>query len=732
MPIRPPALDDRGFTDLVADMVRRVPAHAPEWTDIREGDPGRTLIDLFAWLGDTILYRANLIPERQRLAFLRLLGKPLRPAMPAQGLVQVTMADEAETGMTVLPMRHPILKPAHFELDSEVAVLPVEGRAFIKRRPGTLERAQLSALLDDLKQLYSISGTPEAYVTTPVFVGGAAEPAGRDFVADSIDKCLWFALLAPTPEPGVKAAVARTLGGGAQKRRVAMSVGLAPTVDALAPLEAVSTRAPIPHVWEIAPAEGDGTNYHALEILSDGTSGLTKHGVVRLLLPGDGDFGAPPNDVLGTVEAGVGDRPPRIDDPIAAARLITWVRLRPLPEARLSSLRLSWAGTNTVTVTQRKTYGRQEIGRGTGLSGQQLPLGATNVEAATLVIQVEEEEGMRVWPVIPEIAMAGPGQRACAVDSEAGTVRFGDGVNGAVPASGRAIQVAYMRAGGGDAGNLPAGSLQAVTGPDEAIKLKLNQPLPLQSGVEAETLERAEARIPAELRHGNRAVTRGDFAALAAATPGVTVGRVEVLERFKPQQRRDSLPGVVSVMVIPGRTGFEKPAPSPDRAMLETVHAWLDSRRPLGTELYVMAPEYVPVGVSAAVQLVDPATRDAVLEMVSQAIRVLLWPLVPGGPDGQGWPLGGLLDDRLIETAVARVPGVRSVAPVRMFKRTSRGAWVAVKEDSTGRGRLSLARWQLPELGMLSLSVGDTSSPTLPPPGARGGGIAVPVVPELC
>ena len=38
MPINPPALDDRGFADLVTDMLRRVPAHTPEWTDLREGD----------------------------------------------------------------------------------------------------------------------------------------------------------------------------------------------------------------------------------------------------------------------------------------------------------------------------------------------------------------------------------------------------------------------------------------------------------------------------------------------------------------------------------------------------------------------------------------------------------------------------------------------------------------------------------------------------------------------
>jgi predicted phage baseplate assembly protein len=732
MPIRPPALDDRSFNDLVADMVRRVQAHTPEWTDIREGDPGRTLIDLLAWMGDTILYRVNLIPERQRLAFLRLLGKPLRPAMPAQGLVQVTIDDPAITDLTILPMRHPIAKPVHFELDTELAVLPIEGRTYIKRRPGAAERAQLSALLNDLKELYSISGSPEAYVTTQVFVGGTAEPAGRDFVAESIDKCLWFALLAPTPEDAAKAAVRRTLGGGEKKRRVALSVGLSPTIGAVQPLEAVSTRAPIPHVWEIASAGGDGTDYLPLELLSDGTSGLTQPGVIRLLLPGDDDFGVPSNDVIGDVDAGVGDRPPRIDDPVTARRLVAWIRLRPLPIARLSTLRLSWAGTNAVTVTQRKTYGRQEIGRGSGLSGQELSLGATNVETASLVVEVEEEEGLRVWPLVADIAMAGRGQRACAVDAEAGTVRFGDGVSGAVPAPGRAIHVAYMRAGGGAAGNLAAGSLKSVTGPVPTIKLKLNQPLQLFHGLDAETLDRAEARIPAELRHGDRAVTRGDFAMLAAATPGLNVGRVEVLERFKPHQRRDKLPGVVSVMVIPSRAGTEKPAPRPDRPMLETVHSWLDARRPLGTELYVIAPEYVPLGISAAVELVDPANRDAVLEMVSEAIRLVLWPLPPGGPDGQGWPLGGMIDDRLIETAMARVPGVRNVAPITMFTRTARGAWTPVAEDKTARGRIPLEPWQLPELAMLSVAVGGTSSTTLVPPGASDGGIAVPVVPELC
>src|SRR5262249_24048705 len=97
MPILPPALDDRSFADLVDDLVRRIPVHTPEWTNPLEGDPGRTLIDLFAWLADTILYRANLVPERQRLAFLRLLGAPMRPAQPASGLIALTIDDKNAT-----------------------------------------------------------------------------------------------------------------------------------------------------------------------------------------------------------------------------------------------------------------------------------------------------------------------------------------------------------------------------------------------------------------------------------------------------------------------------------------------------------------------------------------------------------------------------------------------------------------------------------------------------------
>jgi hypothetical protein len=715
----------------VRDLVRRVPGHTPEWTNLREGDPGRTLIDLFAWLADTILYRANLIPERQRLAFLRLLGAGLRPAAPARGLIALAIDDRAASAPFTLPAGAAVEKPVPFTALTEVTVHAVTGLCVIKRRPTPEEARALADVLPDLQELYGLDRRPQGYVTTPVFAEGAAR-GGRDIAAETVDGSLWIALLAPTSAPEHREAVRAELGGGAENRRRVLNVGLAPVPDPPGPLEEIGPGRRIPHVWEITTPRGDRV---PLDVVADGSRALRDAGVIRLLLPGADDIGAPSNDVLADHRAGVGDRPPRLDDDDAAARLVCWLRMTPDPALRLTSLRLAWAGINAVGIEQRRAFGRRVLGQGTGASDLELPLGAASVEPASLRVEVEEEEGLRPWRRVADVAAAGPGERVYALDAEAGTIAFGSGLRGMVPAAGRAIHAAGFRAGGGAAGNLPAGAIQAVEAPAGAPRLKVLQPLPTTGGVEAETLAEAERRLPALLRNAERAVTAADYRALALATPGGRIGRVEVLERFDPNERGATAPGAVSVMAIPARAGLEPPAPRADRPTLEAVHDWLDARRPLATQLFVVGVDYVPVGVSAAVELVSAENREAVLDAVEQAIRLHLWPLAPGGPDGGGWPLGRALDDREIETAIGRVPGVRAVAPARLFVRdpAAGDAWRGVGEDATGRARLPLRRWQLPELAMLAVAEGDTASTTLPPlVETRDGAVAVPVVPEVC
>src|SRR3954471_19406022 len=115
MPLVPPRLDDRSFNDLVDELVARIPAHTPEWTHARLGDPGRTMMELFAWLTDTLLYRANLIPERQRLAFLSLLRLPMKPAVPARGIVTAGFEDKKITAIQVMQPLAVVKATVNFE-----------------------------------------------------------------------------------------------------------------------------------------------------------------------------------------------------------------------------------------------------------------------------------------------------------------------------------------------------------------------------------------------------------------------------------------------------------------------------------------------------------------------------------------------------------------------------------------------------------------------------------------
>ncbi|HKQ74174.1 MAG TPA: baseplate J/gp47 family protein [Blastocatellia bacterium] len=81
MPIQLPDLDDRRYKDLVEEALGMIPAHAPVWTNHNASDPGVTLVEMFAWLIEMMIYRLNRITPANTLSFLKLLNgsdwKPL-------------------------------------------------------------------------------------------------------------------------------------------------------------------------------------------------------------------------------------------------------------------------------------------------------------------------------------------------------------------------------------------------------------------------------------------------------------------------------------------------------------------------------------------------------------------------------------------------------------------------------------------------------------------------------
>ena len=750
MPIQPPSLDDRRFDDLVDDLIARIPAHTPEWTNPRLGDPGRTLIELFAWLGDALLYRANLVPERQRLVFLKLLGMGLQPAQPASGIVSLAFAQPTVLDAHTLSPQATIKGTPAFESLAETTVLPITGEAYIKRALASDEQARRSDLLQGLAKIHHISGSVKAYETTPVFAGGVAVPAGIDVFSTSADRALWIALLAPraakpVDQPATNAAVAAALGGAIP---ALLSIGVVPAITPPALFEQVSAPSAVPVQWETTRrgASALDTDYLDLDVASDTSGGLGQAGVLRLRLPARDLIWAPSNDVGVNPRAGVGDTPPRLDDADRAARLVTWIRLRPKNGALVQHLPLAWLGVNAVQVDQRNTLSGRVLGTSNGLADQSFTLPLGSVDPATLQIQVEETgRGYQPWIHVDDLAAISADAAIAReagvyeLDPEAGTLRFGDGMRGRIPDTGNRIRLGFGRFGGGSAGNVPAGTLAELQGREVggqvAPPIKVQQPLALAGGADAETLAVAEQRIPSRLRHRDRAVTADDYRALATQAPAVEVGRVEVLPRFRPSDRRFDVPGVVSVLALPVAALAPAPNPRPDRPFIERLHNYLSARTPLATELYVIGCEYVALGVSVAVTLRDGYAPDQVLQDVRDALRRLLWPLPPGGIGATGWPLGRAVRSRELEVEVARVAGVDELNGIHLFRRNASDWQKLPSIASDGAQILTLQPWQLPEL-LAVIAVEGQDVPNdlraLPNPFANENAVAVPVVPELC
>jgi uncharacterized protein len=96
-------------------------------------------------------------------------------------------------------------------------------------------------------------------------------------------------------------------------------------------------------------------------------------------------------------------------------------------------------------------------GGSTGEAGFEVHLPHRGVDAAYLLVMVEEREGWTMWSAVGDLASSGPDDARYVVDVDEdgrAVVRFGDGEHGAIPGKGSRILVSY-RYGGGATGNRP-------------------------------------------------------------------------------------------------------------------------------------------------------------------------------------------------------------------------------------------------------------------------------------
>jgi predicted phage baseplate assembly protein len=723
MPLPIPNLDDRRFDDLVAEATARIEAHTPEWSNVAPGDPGAALIDLFAWLTETILYRQNLIPLRQRRAFMNLLSMPLRPAAPASGLVCVDSGPLLPTALAagqatftagaVTFTSTTDLQPTPLQL------VPMIKAAYVDRDPKTQEN-----LISQLRTLYGID-QPTPFVSRSAF--GAD---GALALSDAVDGQVWLALVVPqslantTTPDAVRSALAGLAAKGA-----ALSIGLAPEVD-IPGFEAFDQATSLPARtlnWSLVTQDASGSVQSiALQVQKDTSRGARNTGVALLVLPNTAQLIVPPSPPNGgdPMYAGTAGLPPELPVDVPANSVVMWLTLSC---ADPSSLSLAYLAVNAAAIVAQATAINEPLGVSTGASDASFTLANMPVVPSTLVIQIWPAQGLQTpatWTQVDNFGAAGQNDTFYTLDPSAGAVTFGDGIRGQRPPPGAIVVAQTYAYGGGAPGNLAAGSIKAVHPAVGSVRHEW----PTTGGVDGESVTEAERRIPAFLAHRDRAVTPSDFQALALATPGLTLGRAEVVQGLMPGAEPDStrtgVPGVVSVFVFPNQPVAFGNGPVATLAQLQDVFAYLQQRVLIGTQLFVLSAEPVPIYASVSLELLSNADSVAVTQAVQQALANYLWALSPGGPDGGGWTLGRTVAPDELLTQAARVPGVLAADEVALYTQTAAG-WTSVVN-------VPLKPWQVPALQGVGVS-SDGSGPSAPSTAGTTSSVnLVPYVPNVC
>ncbi|WOD37091.1 putative baseplate assembly protein [Nodosilinea sp. E11] len=680
-------LDDRAFQDLVDECLLRIPRYCPEWTNYNPGDPGVTMVELFAWLTDQMLMRFNQVPRRNYVAFLELLGIRLQPPAPAHTEVTFYLAASLPTvyqiaaGVEVATERTETDEAVIFSTDRPLAIgLPLVNHLL------TADQAESTptVLTNPFANLWSRRSD------------GRWEGREQSIFNEQPQPGNSFYLVFDGQQPLEGNVVALSLSGEA-----ATSTGINPDHP--------------PRQWEawtghqwvpVLLAEGDdqtrGFSFHEL---GGGADRLHTADVI-LHLPQQ--F---PLALFGTYQG-------------------RWIRcVCTVPhhyQSRYSSsprlVRVAARSIGgTIDASQCLVIHEELLGESSGLPGQSFQVHSPPVlprrEGERLLVL--PPDGLpQLWQEVNDFADSGPADYHYTLDSLSGRIQLGPLIRepnqlkeqvyrrsrsqtrdsaltieptttatalerqyGAVPPRGAVLRMVAYRTGGGQQGNVQRHTLQIVKSAVPYVAQVTNH-VPARNGANAESLDDAVLRVPRLLRTRDRAVTPEDFEALTQQAGQGAVARALCPLNLAPT------PGLVEVVVVPQANlqGIEREvgmAPSEVAITLplrQQILAFLDERRLLGVQVALREPDYIGVAVQMEVGLApefqSPQAQQIVLQRLRRSLYRFLNPLT-GGNEGQGWPFDTPLYASDIISLVQGSEGVRYLGTVLLFElRRQEAGWM--------------------------------------------------------
>ncbi len=655
-----PSLDDRSFQDLVSEAKRLIPRHTPEWTNHNVADPGVALLELFAWMTESTIYRLNQVPDRWFVKFLELVGIRPYPAVSARTALTFWLS-------AAQPEPVPVPK-------------------------GT----QVGTLQTDERPSVVFTTEHEVVIRQPELVACVTEEAGRGEYVDRFAD-LEYERTRVRCFPGLQLDDAIYFGF---RESCAANV-LFLEIEATAIGIGIDPRKP-PLVWEawtgdeweqaeIEPAAHRPGGLSRDDPGGDRTGGLNRDGSILMFMPFQHAA-----DTLGGIRA-------------------HWLRARLIegdptyevsPEIR--ALRVQSLG-GQARARHSLAAPAEVLGRSDGEPGQVFRVEHTPVlpRSADETVRVITPEGATTWTEVTHFGTSGPDDLNYVWDSTTGEIRFGPEVkdparggrarrHGAVPPRDAEITVSGYRYGGGEIGNVGAGTLAVMRSTIPFIERAENRKR-ATGGVDPETVDNAKVRGPLTLATGGRAVTASDFERL-------TIEAARSVARAKcPRVEDPRRP--IRVLVVP-RVDVDPQELTLDDLRLDDelvddISDYLGERKLLGRRVVIGEPEYVGVSVVARVVAEPGSAGDAGDDVTPSQLKALqqrcldsLYRFIDplqGGPDGSGWPFGWDLHAGGLYQRLASIPGIEEIEDVLIFK-----ADPATRER---QGR-ALDRYELPELSL--------------------------------
>lgn len=674
-------LDDRGFEDLVAECILRVPRYCPEWTDYNPTDPGVTLIELFAWLTDQMLMRLNKVPRRNYITFLELLGIRLQPPAAAQTEL-------------VFYLTQPDVFPYCVPRDTEVGTIRTQNEPaviFSTDRDLWVDQPQLRHLLtavtaEEKPQALRDTVSNQWIRQADGEWGGSEQPIFEEQPRPG--NCFYLVF-----EPD------QLLDGNVIAIRIKGQVATSTGIDPDQP----------PRQWQawdglewrpvLRREQDDKTQGFSFNELTQASRESIQEADIILHMPESwpvvnytGYEGRWLRCVHSVPESG---QPGYIYPPLiigVQARSVGGV----IPASQSSLIRDELLGISDGTPGQRfKLQGAPLLARRPDEYITVTPLG----------------ELPQIWEEVQDFADSGILDRHYTLDSLTGIVQFGPLIQepyyhvqktafraqqatsvgdyatrrlagetgqlerqyGAIAPRGAEIRMRSYRTGGGRKGNVERGTIRVMKSSLPYVTEVVNYE-PARGGADAESLSQAVLRAPKLLRTRNRAVTKEDYEMLALEGGQGEIARALCLGPVTPAEA-----GSVVILVVP-RANTESllqgEGLAPDLfrltpQLIEQTMEYLNERKLLGTQVRLRQPTYVGVALELQVGLEpmynNPQAQQEFRAKLENNLYRFVNPLT-GGLDGDGWPFGRPIYISDVVALLQQTPGVRYLGPVLMYE----------------------------------------------------------------